>query len=364
MLSVNPTTPAMNAWANALEVDPKFPIGSSATKDFDGVLVEAVAETHTWWGAHPERPPAPHKGISLYYADAASNAAAAPARLEGLDVSDYQPETQINWKTAAKRFRYVFVKASQGVTSSAKEFAAHYAGAKKAGIPRGAYHFISATSSAKDQIAHFFDVVGNDLGELPPVLDVEWQGKTKALGPLSPEDFAQLVLDCLAALVAGSGKRPILYTAPGFWGLISKVPGFVAKAVALADLWIAHYGVKTAETLGWPRWAFWQWSATEPEAGVTTRGDANFFCGTAEDFERYLADGTLPPLDPSTPLGLQMALNALGASPPLAEDGSLGPKTKAALIRFQAAKSLPRSGVVDEATLDAIKTALDALAAG
>ena len=39
MLSVNPTTPAMNAWANALEVDPKFPIGSSATKDFGSMTL-------------------------------------------------------------------------------------------------------------------------------------------------------------------------------------------------------------------------------------------------------------------------------------------------------------------------------------
>lgn len=358
MLSVNPTTPAMAAWANALEVDPTFPIGSSVTKDFGGTLVEAKAETHTWWGAHPERPPAPHKGISLYYADAASNAAAAPARLEGLDVSDYQPDATIDWKTAAKRFAFVFVKASQGTTNSAHDFAAHYANAKKAGIPRGAYHFISALSSADDQIAHFFDVVGDELGELPPVLDVEWQGSTKALGPLSAADFAQLVLDCLELLAKGSGKRPILYTAPGFWSFLVGVPGFVAKAVALADLWIAHYGVKTVETLGWSRWAFWQWSATEPEAGVTTRGDANFFCGTADDFAHYLADGTLPPLDPSTPLGLQMALNALGASPALVEDGQLGPKTKGALVRFQAAKGLARSGVVDEATLAALRAGL------
>jgi lysozyme len=358
MLSVNPTTPAMVAWSNALEVDPSFPIGSSQTKDFDGTLVEAKAEVHTWWGAHPERPPAPHKGISLYYADAHGAAAASPARLEGLDVSDYQPEATIDWKKAAKRFAYVFVKASQGTSNTAHDFAAHYAGAKKAGIPRGAYHFISATSSAEDQIAHFFDVVGDELGELPPVLDAEWQGKTKALGPLSADAFAKLVLDCLALLAKGSEKRPILYTAPGFWSLLAKVPGFAAACAAISDLWIAHYGVKTVETLGWPRWAFWQWSATEPEEGVTTRGDANFFCGTAKDFARYLADGTLPPLDPSTPLGLQMALNALGASPPLVEDGVLGPKTKAALVRYQAAQGLPRSGVVDAQTLAALRTDL------
>lgn len=61
-------TPEMTAWAKELLNDPSFPLGSEASRDFDGVTVVARAETHTWYGADPTRASTPHKGISLYYA--------------------------------------------------------------------------------------------------------------------------------------------------------------------------------------------------------------------------------------------------------------------------------------------------------
>ena len=41
----------------------------TSTDTIDGVAYNFVAETHTVWGAHPERPPSPHKGISVYFAE-------------------------------------------------------------------------------------------------------------------------------------------------------------------------------------------------------------------------------------------------------------------------------------------------------
>jgi lysozyme len=355
MLSVKPVTAPMVAWSNALEVDPKFPIGSSATQDFGGVLVEARAETHTWWGAHPERPPAPHKGISLYYADHAQIPSTEP--VYGIDISDFQPT--IDWATVKKvgKTKYVISKATEGKTVTAKTFKAHWDGTKAAGLVRGAYHFFRTTSTPTDQIGHFFEVVGA-LGprDLPPILDVEWQSSTKALNGVDKDVFAKMVMDCLKLMAAKTqkGKRPVIYTAPGFWSLMPA--GFGDACAKLADLWLAHYGVKTTQSLvGWPRWAFWQYAADENEQGVTTRGDANVFCGGAVDFEHYLDTGVLPMLDPTTPMGLQVALNLLGASPPLVEDGVAGPKTKAALVRFQIAWGLERSGVTDPATVAKIQ---------
>jgi hypothetical protein len=65
-------------------------------------------------------------------------------------------------------------------------------------------------------------------------------------------------------------------------------------------------------------------------------------------------------IDPSTPLGLQRALNRLGPvpTPPLAEDGVLGPKTTAALAVWQAGQGLTADGVPGPATLAAIRAAL------
>jgi hypothetical protein len=48
---------------------------------------------------------------------------------------------------------------------------------------------------------------------------------------------------------------------------------------------------------------------------------------------------------------MQRALNAAGARPPLVEDGLFGPKTEAALRRFQGAQGLGESAALDAATL-------------
>jgi hypothetical protein len=75
--------------------------------------------------------------------------------------------------------------------------------------------------------------------------------------------------------------------------------------------------------------------------------------------------GAEPPVytEPATPdlstgAGLQAALNRLGATPALVEDGVVGPKTKAALVAFQTGHGLTADGVLGVRTLSALRVAL------
>jgi len=54
---------------------------------------------------------------------------------------------------------------------------------------------------------------------------------------------------------------------------------------------------------------------------------------------------------------VQDQLNALGAAPPLKEDGKYGPKTEQAVKAFQRSRGLPATGKVDRRTLEALQSA-------
>jgi hypothetical protein len=56
-------TPSLQAWA---EAQLHFPLGTVILDTVDGHPVIAQIQTHTGYGAHPEIPPTPHKGTSVF----------------------------------------------------------------------------------------------------------------------------------------------------------------------------------------------------------------------------------------------------------------------------------------------------------
>lgn len=81
-------------------------------------------------------------------------------------------------------------------------------------------------------------------------------------------------------------------------------------------------------------------------------------------FERVLplAGGAAPSLDDDSVLWLQKALNALGADPRLAEDGTAGPATGRAVRIFQSGAGLAADGVAGPRTRAALRERLAAAA--
>src|SRR5689334_6342528 len=91
--------------------------------------------------------------------------------VRGIDVALYEPV--IDWeKVLHGGYKFAFIKCSQSYPDP--KFKEHWTNAKKAGMPRGAYHFYDPRYiSPKSQAELFFTSLGNDLGELPFVVDIE-----------------------------------------------------------------------------------------------------------------------------------------------------------------------------------------------
>lgn len=133
------------------------------------------------------------------------------SRAEGIDSSHWQG-TWIPEEVKAAGKSFVFIKASEADGWTDDQFAVHWLAAKDEGLLRGAYHFWRRQVGAVAQAAHFYETVlaTGDLGDLPPVLDLEDTAARKKSG------IDIDILQCLHEIERLFGKKPIIYcVAPG-----------------------------------------------------------------------------------------------------------------------------------------------------
>src|SRR3982750_350905 len=90
--------------------------------------------------------------------------------IHGIDVSRYQK--RVNWPVvklmAEKKIKlgFAFVKATEGQTITDNQFKRNWRKIKEAGITRGAYHYLRANSTGKQQAKHFINTVTLLSGDL------------------------------------------------------------------------------------------------------------------------------------------------------------------------------------------------------
>jgi lysozyme len=186
---------------------------------------------------------------------------------QGIDVS--QDQGTVTWPSVvAAGYAFTFIKATDGETYTDPLFAQNWAGAKAAGLLRGAYHFFRAEDDPQAQAEFFWHTVGS-VGELPLVVDVE-----ESMSQSNSVVIANLS-SFLASLQQWTGKQPMIYTDPGFWNSLG------TTAFGGYPLWVANYGV-SEPTLpaGWAIWDFWQHSETGDVAGIQGSVDLNVFSGS------------------------------------------------------------------------------------
>lgn len=205
--------------------------------------------------------------------------------IKGIDISHYQPK--VNWDNVVKEgFQFVFAKASDGVGTKAAHFDLHRTNAEKKGLPFGAYHFMRFGGlSAKEEASNFMKASGAQrTGDLPWVVDVEWDKKNARYDEETMDDAAADEAYELACRVRDLTKRQIIiYTSyPFFKGFKSPERFFEFL------LWCPAYAKGIAGPkvpLPWSDWAFWQFTDKYVNARSITGDqnlDGNWFNGTME----------------------------------------------------------------------------------
>lgn len=188
------------------------------------------------------------------------------AHIMGIDVSHHQKPENVNWlQLKASGVQFVYIKATEGVTYQDPAFKMHYAGAKRAGIKVGFYHFARPYNDPKKEVGNLLATVKDFPADLPPVLDIEVNEGRK------PADIAFFTKIWLQECERLTGVVPVIYSGASF-----AKTNLADKAFAKYPLWIAHYGVETP--MGndvWNTWSIFQYTSDGKIDGYTGRLDVN-----------------------------------------------------------------------------------------
>lgn len=214
----------------------------------------------------------PHDGV----------ARASKMPVQGIDVSRYQGD--IDWAAvSAAGTKFAYIKATEGGDHVDPAFRRNWAGARRADVPRGAYHFVYWCRPAHEQILWFMRNVPSDPDALPPVIDVERNEQSPTCPQKVPREAAlETIKVMLGGLEAYTGKRPIIYTDIAFHRevLEGELTGY--------SFWLRSVAAEPHERYVGRDWLFWQFTTTGRVPGIKGDVDRNAFAGSLKDWQRYL----------------------------------------------------------------------------
>ncbi|HEY8383673.1 MAG TPA: GH25 family lysozyme [Microvirga sp.] len=214
----------------------------------------------------------PHNGV----------ASAHEYAVHGIDVSKWQG--RIDWASVrAAGTQFAFIKATEGGDHLDDRFMENWTGAKRAGVPRGAYHFVYWCRPAHEQAEWFKQNVPQDPDALPPVLDLEWNNHSSCPQHVPKEVALEKARVLLNAMEAHTGKRPIIYTDINFHRDV------LEGAFNDYPYWLRSTAAEPEQRYNNRRWTFWQFTTTGRVPGVNGDVDRNVFYGTENQWRTFLA---------------------------------------------------------------------------
>lgn len=202
--------------------------------------------------------------------------------VHGIDISHYQEVEDwskikaVNAEGDTIHFKFVIIKATEGLLIEDRQFDEYWEDAKDYGLVRGAYHYFLPDRSARVQALNFISSVKLEKGDLPPVVDIEeTRGKPK-------EVIVKQLKEFIASLEKKYKVKPIIYSNINF------IEDYLADDFADYPFWIAHYyrtHVSPAENI---QWVLWQHSDKGDLLGINGNTDVNVFNGSKEEFDELL----------------------------------------------------------------------------
>ena len=212
--------------------------------------------------------------------------------LHGIDVSKYQGD--IDWQAVKSGgVAFAYIKATEGGDHVDAKFQANWDGARAAGIPRGAYHFVYWCRSPHEEMALFKRVVPAEPDALPPVLDVEATPTSKTCKRRLDRDSALRDMRVmLQEMERHYGKRPVIYTTVDFYEAILS-----DNELSEYPIWVRSTKYSPHVKYGSRKWHFWQYQSDGVVPGIRTNVDRNAFHGDRNAWLAFM-NGTQSPTAP------------------------------------------------------------------
>jgi lysozyme len=202
--------------------------------------------------------------------------------VQGIDVSQWQGD--IDWRQVrAAGIDFAYIKATEGGDHLDPKFHENWAGARRAGIPRGAYHFVYWCRPAHEQALWFLLNVPPDADALPPVIDVEWNAHSETCPKrVQPDKARKMIKILIAAMAVHTGKKPIIYTDRVFHAQV------LQGKFKPHYFWLRSVAAEPHEIYPERSWLFWQFTTTGRVRGIAGKVDRNVFNGRAADWRLML----------------------------------------------------------------------------
>jgi len=195
--------------------------------------------------------------------------------VHGIDVSKHQGT--IDWKRVSRmkkndiQISFAFIKATEGISRQDNKFEINWKQAEQNGILRGAYHFYYPSRDAGKQADNFINIVKLSIGDLPPVVDIEYSNGKSA------KTICEGLKVYLNRMEKYYGIKPIIYTNTNFYNT------FLLGNFDEYPLWIAGYfdHERFYNEFITP-WILWQHSEMGSVDGIRGKVDFNVFKGNLE----------------------------------------------------------------------------------